>query len=434
MITTLLAFKDVMHVVFEVTVYINIAVIILTNLLYLNQYIHGFVGVLTKKKVWKEASKNHKYAYLIACRNEESVVGFLIDSIYKQDYPKELMQVIVVADNCSDNTADVALKHGAIVYERFDEVNKGKSYALDFLFKKIKEDRQFDDIEAFFVFDADNLLTKNYTKEMNKLYDAGVLVATSLRDSKNYNASWLAAGQSMSFYREHLLIHHSRSRLNIGTYINGTGFYVDRSIIDKFNGWPFNTMIEDIEFSINCALQDIKIEYCEDAVFYDEQPVTLKASCKQRLRWCKGVLQCYNKYVGKATKKMIKKPTLTMLGSILHVTPTHIISFIWTLLYLIINLVFVLTGIINFDNYIYSVINGVIGFIINILSFFILHAIFVEIRYGKKIKAPWYKQVLYVLTFPIFMILYLPILFVALFKKVDWEKTEHSVIKDIDEM
>ena len=92
---------------------------------------------------------------------------------------------------------------------------------------------------------------KKYTYEMNKLFDSGVKVATSLRDIKNYNDSWISAGQGMSFYREHLLIHHSRSRLNIGTYISGTGFFVSKEIIDKFGGWKFNTMIEDIEFSID---------------------------------------------------------------------------------------------------------------------------------------------------------------------------------------
>ena len=95
---------------------------------------------------------------------------------------------------------------------------------------------------------------------------------------------------------------------------------------------------------------------------------------------------------------------------------------------------FVFSGVISFDNYLYSVINGVLGFIINILVFFVSHALFVEIRYAKKIKASWYKQVLYVLTFPVFMILYLPILFMALISKVEWEKIEHNVTKDIDEM
>lgn len=431
---TFLTIKDVMHVIFEITIYVNIAVIVFTNLMYLNQYIHGIIGVLTKRKVWPDAKANHKYAYIIACRNEEKVIGHLIDSIYKQDYPKELMKVIVIADNCTDNTAIISKNHGAIVFERFDDVNIGKSYALEFVFNKIMEDSTFDDIEAFIIFDADNLVNANFTKEMNKLYDANVKVATSFRDSKNYNSSWLAAGQSMSFYREHLLIHHSRSRLNIGTYVSGTGFFVDRNIIKEFGGWNFHTLIEDIEFSIACGLKDIKIGYCEDAIFYDEQPVKLKTSMTQRLRWCKGVLQCFNKYLIPSLKKLFKKPTLTSLGLLLHVTPTHVVSFVWTIIYLLLNLVFALTGVITMDNYVNSVLTGFIFFVINIAAFFISHALFCEIRYGKKIKAPWYKQVLYVLTFPIFMVLYLPILFVAIFKDIKWEPINRTIIKSIDEI
>ena len=120
---TFLAVKDVMYVIFEITIYVNIAVIVFTNLMYLNQYIHGIVGVLTKRKVWPDAKVNHKYAYIIACRNEEKVIGHLIDSIYKQDYPKELMQVIVVADNCSDNTAIISKNHGAIVFCKTNQPN-----------------------------------------------------------------------------------------------------------------------------------------------------------------------------------------------------------------------------------------------------------------------------------------------------------------------
>ena len=125
-------------------------------------------------------------------------------------------------------------------------------------------------------------------------------------------------------------------------------------------------------------------------------------------------------------KKFAKKPNLTVLDLKLHVTPIALVSFVWTLVYVILNTVFVLTNIISLDDFLSMAISGTIGFIISAVAFFVLHAIFVTIRYGKKIKAPWYKQVLYCLTFAIFMMLYLPILFVAMFTKPKWEPIEHK--------
>ena len=117
------------------------------------------------------ASINHKYAVVIAARNESAVIGQLINSIKRQNYPTQLVDIYVVADNCTDNTAEVAKNAGAIVYERFNRQRVGKGYALDYAFKNILNSS--DIYEGYFVFDADNLLDENYISEMNKTFDNG---------------------------------------------------------------------------------------------------------------------------------------------------------------------------------------------------------------------------------------------------------------------
>jgi len=107
-------------------------------ILFAYKAIYYVIGLLYTRK-FKEAKKQHKYGILIAARNEENVIGNLLDSINKQDYPRKLLTVFVVADNCTDNTASIAKKHGAIVYERFDEEHKTKGFALQFLFKKYRK-------------------------------------------------------------------------------------------------------------------------------------------------------------------------------------------------------------------------------------------------------------------------------------------------------
>ena len=111
-------------------------------------------------------NKNHRFMAIVPAHNEENVIEELVESLKGQDYPKDLYDIFVIADNCTDNTAEVARRAGAIVYERFDKKNKTKGYALDwFLKQKIEEDAPYD---AFCIFDADNIVDKNFIKNMNK--------------------------------------------------------------------------------------------------------------------------------------------------------------------------------------------------------------------------------------------------------------------------
>ena len=104
---------------------INAFVYIVLTIFYCYQGIYVIIALLGKKKKKNyntEAKTLHKYAFIIAARNENAVIGNLIDSIKNQNYPSELIDVIVVADNCTDNTAEISRQHGAIVYERFNNI------------------------------------------------------------------------------------------------------------------------------------------------------------------------------------------------------------------------------------------------------------------------------------------------------------------------
>ena len=106
---------------------------------YSYQFAYILVPYLKKEKPHKPAEL-HRYAVLISARNEELVIGNLLDSISAQDYPSRLVRVFVIADNCTDKTAEIARHAGAIVYERNDLTKIGKGYALNFIFKHIEKD------------------------------------------------------------------------------------------------------------------------------------------------------------------------------------------------------------------------------------------------------------------------------------------------------
>ena len=252
---------------------------------YSYQFAYILVPYLKKEKPHKPAEL-HRYAVLISARNEELVIGNLLDSISAQDYPSSLVRVFVVADNCTDKTAKVARAHGAIVYERFNDKLVGKGYALEYLLDRIGE--EYGDVfDAYMVFDADNLLSEDYISRMNETFSDGYRIITSYRNSKNYGDNWISAGYALWFLREAKYLNNARYLLGTSCAVSGTGFMFSREILKSCGGWPFHLLVEDIEFTIHNIVSGEKVGYCPRAVLYDEQPTKFSQSWKQRMRWAR---------------------------------------------------------------------------------------------------------------------------------------------------
>ena len=254
------------------------------------------IGFLFTRK-FEKAKNNHKYGILIAARNEEKVIGNLLESINKQDYPHELIDVFVVADNCTDDTAKIARKYGAKVYERFDEEHKTKGYALQFLFNNINRDYGINNYEGYFIFDADNLLNRNYISKMNDAFDSGEKIITSYRNTKNFDENWIASTYALHWLRSIRVNHRARSVLHLATNIQGTGFLFANEIVK--NGWNYTGLTEDRALTADAVARGYQITYQDEAEFFDEQPISLKVAFRQRLRWSKGHLQAFIETGGK---------------------------------------------------------------------------------------------------------------------------------------
>ena len=267
----------------------DIIAIILTVIVF-HKTIYFVVGMFFTRK-FKEAKIKHKYGICIAARNEEKVIGNLLDSINKQDYPKDLYTIFVVADNCTDNTAGIARSKGAIVYERFDEEHKTKGYALQFLFKNIEKDYKTNSFEGFFIFDADNLLKKDYISKMNNAFDEGCKIITSYRNTKNFDENWIASNYAIHWIRSIRTNHRARSVFRLATNIQGTGFLFSNEIVK--DGWKYTSLTEDRALTADAVAQGYQITYQDEAEFFDEQPTSLKIALRQRLRWSKGHLQAF---------------------------------------------------------------------------------------------------------------------------------------------
>ena len=260
------------------------------GILVFHKTFYVIIGIFFTRK-FKPAKNNHKYAIVIAARNEKYVIGNLLDSINKQEYPKELITTFVVADNCTDNTAEIARKHGAICYERFDDEHRTKGFALQYLFEKIEEDYGRESFEGYFVFDADNLLKKDFIKKMNDAFDSGCKIITSYRNTKNFDENWISSTYALHWIRSVRTNHRARSVLHLATNIQGTGFLFSNEIVK--NGWNYTSLTEDRALTADAVAQGYEITYQDAAQFFDEQPVSLKVALRQRLRWSKGHLQAF---------------------------------------------------------------------------------------------------------------------------------------------
>ena len=381
------------------------------------------------------AKKNHRYAFFIAAHNEESVIANLVRSIKEQDYPSELIDVFVVADACTDRTAKEARRAGAIVYERNDLARKGKSWVLDYGFDRILNEYP-GKYEAFFVFDADNLLSPGYVTEMNKLFDQGFLVGTSYRNSKNFDSSWVSSAYALWFLREAKFLNNSRMLCGTGCAISGSGWMVSSRIIQGMHGWDFHTLTEDIQFSTFCAANGIRIGYAP-AEFYDEQPLTFKASWTQRMRWTKGFYQVFFSYVGDLIHG-VRKKRFGAYDMLMTIAPGNIL----TLVSAFVNTVYLVIGSLSHgflatQNELSMAVGSlVMTFGSMYVTFFILAIIttiserdHIRVRKGMR-----WRIVSNLFTFPLFMMTYIPINVAALFMKVEWVPTKHTVSMSMEDM
>lgn len=313
------------------------ALIWIITIYWLYQIVVSFCSLIKLKDKKMLIEKNHKFMAIIPAHNEENVIKNLVESLNEQDYPKELYDIYVIADNCSDATAEIAKASGAIVYKRFDEQNKTKGAALNwFLHQKIEENADYD---AFCVFDADNIVDKNFIKNMNKKLCQGEEIVQGYRDIKNPTDSWISAGYAIFYWMMNRFYHLARYNLGLSPLINGTGFMVKFDII-KPDGWQTVTLTEDIEFSLINIAKGRKLGWATDAIVYDEQPVGFKQSWSQRSRWTVGHIQCMKNYTKDLANGVKEHKSLMNFDGLLYMfgIPMMILTFallgINTLLYM----------------------------------------------------------------------------------------------------
>ncbi len=376
----------------------------------------GVIGLIKKKNDPEPIkNKDHNFAILIAARNEGMVIGNLLDSLKKQNYPAEKYEIYVIPNNCTDNTEEICKEHEVNII-KCQTKPKSKGEVLKIAFAKLKKNKK---IDAYLIFDADNIVHPDFLIHMNRALNQGYNVAEGFRDAKNPGDNWISGSYTLFYLFQNVFFNEARMGLNGSASINGTGFMVRKSLIDE-KGFKTKTLTEDMEYTGICALNNERIAFVKDAITYDEHPINFKTSWHQRIRWSAGILKCMWLYCFKLIKNFFKTGNIASLDvALMYMGPLmQVLSFVD----LVMLIIFQICGIKLNDIFSYFFAAGWFYFIVTYLI-----GILVEIwlLHFKNKKAGTVIQG--IILFPIFVFTWIPInIFCLLKRKIGWEEIKHN--------
>jgi len=274
----------------------------------------SFFG-LVNKRLPEGLEGYNRFAVLIAAHNEEKVIAALVENLNHLDYPADSYEVIVIADNCDDNTAMVASRAGAEVWERHNPADRGKGYALQWAFDRITNGEEHYD--AVLVIDADNLVELNILRIINQHLLAGEEIVQAYLDTKNPSDTWVTRSIHVGYVITNRLMQLAKYNLGLSCALGGTGMCIKTDLIKRI-GWGTESLTEDLEFQIKALLHGVPVCWAHDAIVFDEKPLTLIASWNQRKRWMQGHFSVARRYTPILLARGLKTLNLPLLDAALY--------------------------------------------------------------------------------------------------------------------
>ena len=400
-------------------VMVPLQILILLFTLYF--FVIGFCGMWRRKEK-KITVPQKTFAVIVAAHNESAVIGQLVDNLTHLNYPQELYDIFVIADNCSDNTADIARAGGAIVCERTNKAKKSKGFALEWMFERLfKMQRQYD---AVAIFDADNLVHPEFLMEMNNRLCKGDKIVQGYLDAKNPYDTWVAGTFAIAFWVIDHISHLAKTNIGLSAVLGGTGMCITTEVLKK-HGWRATCLTEDMEFTMKSLAEGIKTTWAHDAIVYDEKPLTFKQSWNQRKRWAQGQFDVAHRFIPKMIKEGWRRRDIRIWDGCIYLLQPH---------FLMVSTLFIIISYIQlafppFYTNIYNFLPSQLMMAI-MLGQYILPMIILF-----KIRAKW-KAWLYMLLYPVFIYTWIPIIFLGFIHRNEheWSHTQHTRAMSYDDI
>lgn len=343
----------------------------------------------------------HDFAILIPARDESTVIEGLFKSLKDQTFKIPPENIFVIVESSTDPTTRLAEKYHYSTIIRPHPEKQRKGYALNEAVHTILKHKKFD---LYFIFDADNTLSRNFVAEMLKTYEQGYDVGIGCRKVKNLTTA-TAVGSGLIFTIVNVLMNRAHSKHGLNCIASGTGYYISGKIINHLGGFPFHTMTEDYEISLYAALHHYQTLYNQKAIFYDTQPETYSQYFFQRARWEKGYFEARRHYF----KQLLKS------------FPNDFIFFIgvYDFIFIAIGLVLLIITLCLFYGLVMLPIALVtIYFVLVIITVLLLHLEKYRLRPALYLKT--------ILLHPLLLLTYIPGLFAAAIKRdFVWRHTKH---------
>lgn len=272
-------------------------------------YFLALVGV-TRKKQYPEISKNYDFLILVPAHNEEQDIAKTLQSLKKLE-PIGKIDITVIADNCTDNTADIVKANNINVLERFDDNQRGKGYALHWAIP------QFDlsQYDAVVIVDADTITDQNMLQAMAQSFEFGASAVQIYNSFLILQKTHLSYLQLMANIAENILFYKARSILNLSILLRGTGMAIKSKVLLE-HPWDSFSLTEDVDYAVNILKENVKIDFNVNSAVYSGATSSYKQSVTQKIRWASGTAKLIKEKVFGLILLGIKKknPTLVELG------------------------------------------------------------------------------------------------------------------------
>ncbi len=252
--------------------------------LYVGYYLFLFlVNFVIRDKTNPSVPFKTRIGVIIPAHNEEMLLPRLLRSLATQDYSRALFDVIVVADNCTDETGQLASSFGAKVLERHDSERIGKGYAIKYALDNIQIDRY----DAIFIVDADSILDKNALRNLNQVFQGSAAVIQCYNGVANPDDSWFTRLLDVSRTLSNEIFEPAKEKLGLSSHLMGNGMSINKKVIERY-GWNAFTVGEDWEYYAQIISAGQRIAFARDVRVYHQESRTLKQATPQRMRWSSG--------------------------------------------------------------------------------------------------------------------------------------------------